>query len=572
MYLLEFLEKSNDIIDRILPPSKIIMIIMVSKEFRNIIEKYQIPIDFIFNNLYVSQNKNSELIVNYLENNINKFNITNLTLNCNIKLIKKILQTDILQQYKNITKIEFSDMDLYSYNNIIDTNKKILFQDDILQEKELLQLVCPKLNELNLISYNFTSIEITNIFNILSNLTSLEIFKLHCNFMNNKYIDQEIKKISYLINLKKLDLSNNYITNRGVKSLFEILPKLKNLIDLNFSYNYLHEEGAIFLIKGLSQLTKLQKLNINTNNIYYGIDYLSDTISNLTLLNSLNLNSNNLGLNATEHLCRGLLHLTNLTKLDFGHNYIRVKGVKNFIKVLQNLNLLISLDLSYNYLETEGIKILSKEMSHLTQLQKLNISSNIISFEGVTSLIEVLQKLENLIDLNISHNLLEPNGIKILVKGIFYLKQLNKLDISCNYIRYEGLSYLVDVLKERCTLLTDLNLSGNEIGIYKSLSEVLNICNKLQLKKLYLNNNNFGYNFGSYKTNTKIDLDINTSVKYLDISFNYSEILQILSLIEIVENYKSLSNIKLSNSYFKFKKDCINTIKEFKTKLKIDIV
>jgi hypothetical protein len=65
---------------------------------------------------------------------------------------------------------------------------------------------------------------------------------------------------------------------------------------------------------------------------------------------------------------------------------------------------------------------------------------------------------------------------------------------------------------------------------------------------------------------------MNTSLEYLDISFNYSEILQILSLTEIVEYYKSLSNIKLSNSYFKFKKDTINTIKEFQTKLKIDIV
>jgi Ran GTPase-activating protein (RanGAP) involved in mRNA processing and transport len=205
-------------------------------------------------------------------------------------------------------------------------------------------------------------------------------------------------------------------------------------------------------------------------------------------------------------------------------------------------------------------------MIHLTRLKELDFSSNIISFEGVNSLIKVLQKLENLIDLNISHNLLEPNGIKNLVKGIYFLTKLNKLNISCNLIRFEGLKYLVDVLKERCTLLTDLNLSGNEIGIYKSLPEVLNICNKLQLKKLYLNYNNFG----SYKTSAKIDLDINTSLEYLDISFNYSEILQILSLDEIMQYYKSLSNIKLSNSYFKL--DSINTIEDFQTKLKIDIV
>ena len=190
MYLLEFLEKSSDFINKILPPNKIIMLTLVSKEFRNIIEKYQLPIDFIFNNLCVCNNiahnkKNSELIVNYLKNNIDKLNITNLTLNCNIKFIKKLLQTDILQQYKNITKIKFSDIDLNTYSSCISIYGEQPFQADILQEKELLQLVCPKLNELHLTSYEFTSIEITNIFNILSNLTSLENLKLRCNFMNN---------------------------------------------------------------------------------------------------------------------------------------------------------------------------------------------------------------------------------------------------------------------------------------------------------------------------------------------------------------------------------------------------
>lgn len=483
MNLLEFLEKSTDILPKILTSSKIIILNMVSKKIKYIIEKNKLPVKFIFNNLYVAHyNKKSELIVKYLENNINKLNITNFTLNnCNIELIKELFQNNILQQYKNIVKFKFCNIEIIETKNRIN-NINILCEG-------LLQF--PKLIELNLSNNFFEQIEIKNILNIVKKLRSLEILNLYGNNINNERINKGMKKLSstliHLTNLKELNLSTNYIKSNGIESLTEVLPKLIQL-------------------------------------------------------KSLNLSNNNLSQNGIKIICKGLIYLTNLNKLHLGRNYIKSEGVKSLIEVLPNLKMLINLNLSYNYFEPEGIDILANSLIHLTQLEKLNMHCNIIKFEGIESIVKILLNLTRLKSLNISHNLLGLDGINFLVKGISYLKQLNKLDISSNYIKSEGACDLIKVLSNSCTSITDLNLNNNQIGRDKSIFEVLNKCSVLKLKKL-----NLGYNnFGLYIVNNIIISNINTSLKYLDLSFNRFELFEILKLLEILKDNKTLYNLNLS--------------------------
>jgi Ran GTPase-activating protein (RanGAP) involved in mRNA processing and transport len=568
MDFFEFLEKSCDILPKILLPDTIMTLMKVSSKFRNIIEKYHLPVSFIFNNLCVcAAHKNkSEQIVKYLKNNINKLNITNFILNnCSIKLIEELLQTNILQQYKNITKIELCDIELeknidtvyfgdctvYKGNTRVSRNCKIDNTNIIL--KGLLQLVCPKLIELNLRRNRnkFGIIEIKNIFNILSDLRSLEILNLYSN-----NIDRGVEELScsllYLTNLKKLNLGMNNIRLEGIESITEVLPKLTQLNSLNLNGNNLAQYGSESLSKGLIYVTNLNKLNLGSNNIKSnGVKYITQILPKLNSLTNFNFSYNYLETEGFEILGKGLLHLTRLKKLDISGNIITLETVDSLIEILQKLTQLNNLNLSYNYLKSEGIKKLVKGISCLTKLNKLDIGSNYIKSEGFNYLVEVLKdSCTSLTDLNLSNNeIRQYKSLSELLNQCNKL-QLKKLDISNNFIRIEGFDYLIEVLKESCTLLTELDMSNNQIGQYKSLPEVLNICNKLQLKKLKLGYNNFGL----YSVNTTIELDINLSLQYLDIRGD--DLNAFKSLSEIMQYYKSLSKIKIS--YYHLQQDEID--------------
>jgi Ran GTPase-activating protein (RanGAP) involved in mRNA processing and transport len=437
MHIYDFLEESSDILPKILVPSKITTLLRVSHKFRHIIEKYQIPGDFVSTNRFYRIKNKSIKIIEYLNKN-KKINFTNIILNfSNIELIKELFQNNIFQQYKNITKFEFC--------NITDGKSRINNINTLCEG--LLQF--PKLNKFELRSNQFEPIENEKIFNTLSKLTSLEILDLYENNIDNKY--------------KKS-------TDRGA-----------------------------------------------------------------------------------ERLSNTLLFLTNLKELNLGMNcigFINLEGIEEVTKALPNLKSLLHLNISSNFFEEEGYKIIMKGILHLTQLKGLDISTNYVR-SGIKSLINILPNLKSLSYLNISNNSLKSEGIEIFTKGLPYLKNLKILNISTNYIGTTQFYYLINVLYNNCSLLIDLNLSNNNIGRNTNIFEILNVCNVLKLKCLNLSRNNIGLYIDSTQDSTEVStnelLNINTSLKYLDLRLNCVELLEISRIPEIKKKYKSLSNIKLPN-------------------------
>lgn len=375
MDFIEFLEKSNDILPKLIPSSETIRLMMVSKKFKDIIERYKPPA--IFTMYYFNNKKKSEEFVKYLDKNKNILNFVNFTWHyINVESLKELFEKNILPQYKNITKFDFCNIEL-DYCELIDDD-----DDDDITRINIINILCegllkfPKLIELNLSNNQFEPIETNNILNMISNLTLLESLHLYDNNINDINVYQEVENLtdalpsalSRLTNLRELDLGRNYIGYmglEGVTSFTKILPNLKSLIYLNISNNRLFEDRSKILIKGLSYLTNLKILDISSNyigskNFYYLIDVLHKNCNSLI---DLNLSNNDIGRGKKLFEILNVCNKLKLKYLDINNNNIR-----SYIDVDVYLDLNINTSLEYLNLRLNCYRLL--EISKIPEIME----------------------------------------------------------------------------------------------------------------------------------------------------------------------------------------------------------
>lgn len=392
MDFLEFLEKSNDILPKLIPSSETIRLMIVSKKFKDIIERYKPPANFTM--YYFNYKKKSEEFVKYLDKNKNILNFVNFTWHyINVESLKELFEKNILPQYKNITKFEFFNIEL-DYCELIDEDDDD--NDDINNTRiNIINILCDgllkfsKLIELNLSNNHFEPIENNNILNMISKLTLLKSLNLYDNNINDINLNKEVKNLTYMLpnallcltNLRELNLGRNYIGYmdvEGVKSFIKILPNLKSLIYLNISNNNFCEDGIKILIKGLSYLTNLKILDISSNYIgskifYYLVDVLYNNCNSLI---DLNISKNDIGRGKKLFEILNVCNTLQLQYLDISDNnigsYIDIdisnNNIGSYIDVDINIDLNINTSLEYLNLRLNCYKLL--EISKIPEIIK----------------------------------------------------------------------------------------------------------------------------------------------------------------------------------------------------------
>jgi Ran GTPase-activating protein (RanGAP) involved in mRNA processing and transport len=166
---------------------------------------------------------------------------------------------------------------------------------------------------------DLTTIDITNVFNALSNSNPLNIRKLflsNCNIgkatlndaetpitcenikvINDNQIDNNFfKMFENMPHLIMIDLSNNKIGDTIVKQLAEAITYHNfnlNLISLNLSGNLIGDKGAIELSKAFLYARNIEKIDLSDNLICVeGAHYLAESLSKLQNIIYFNINDN----------------------------------------------------------------------------------------------------------------------------------------------------------------------------------------------------------------------------------------------------------------------------------------
>lgn len=130
-----------------------------------------------------------------------------------------------------------------------------------------------------------------------------------------------------------------------------------------------------------------------------------------------------------------------------------------------------------------GISALSEAFTHNKNLQIINLNDNTITAKGAEAIAAALPNLQNLKHINFGDCLLRSKGVMFLAHALkdSHIK-LEELILGYNEIRKEGGVEVISALVNKINLKT-LNLDGNQFGtngkgeIEKKLKEIGNYIN-----------------------------------------------------------------------------------------------
>ena len=165
-----------------------------------------------------------------------------------------------------------------------------------------------------------------------------------------------------------------------------------------------------------------------------------------------------------KHLSEVLKQNNSITELNIAGNEIEDEGMKCLIDLLELNNSLATLDISETIVPIESFCIMLEKNK---TLESLYLSKNYIEMEPVSDEIKAIAHLVSLntplTNLDLSHNKLGNEGIKLLSEAVKNNHTLEKLNLSNIGMESEGMGYLSELKDNKS--ITDLNISGNKIGI-----------------------------------------------------------------------------------------------------------
>lgn len=288
------------------PAERTIMLRMISKRFREAIDKIRPPAIVCFRNI----------------------GLWNILHNCTLD---EKLQFTISQLITLSTKCSITTLELDFC--------KIKFRI-----KELIKVL--NMSELKKLSF------INNVFNN----DELETILI------------ELEQSSVITLINYINLSYNYINCHGVKHLAEKLIQCKALTHLDLSYNNILANGAISLAKMLPQCTALTLLKLDNNNISNGVNKLAETLPLCRGIEHIDLSNNYINRNGAKHLAKALPECAVLAHFDISYNCIGIVGAINFSRVLKRCTSLTYLNLNNTGITSASIDILEEVLRFLPNL------------------------------------------------------------------------------------------------------------------------------------------------------------------------------------------------------------
>jgi Ran GTPase-activating protein (RanGAP) involved in mRNA processing and transport len=430
-----------------------------------------------------------------------------------------------------------------------------------------------------------------------------------------------------------LYLSLNNIGSKGAIALTQALEKNPTITELNFGWNSIGKDGAKALADMLKENETITTLNLSGNEIGKdGVIALAEALEKNKTIKTLNLSNSRLGIDGAKALAQALENNPTITKLDLKNNNIGKDGAEELAKALKENKTLTELDLSDNNIGKDGAKELAEALEKNKTITKLNLSLNNIGKDGAKKLAEALEKNKTITELdlrwnsitssqiielgeacanrnddqdktiatNIKFTYLPDDHLFKLISGQFtgdsidlsYVSNLSLGELSLGYFQK-----VINALKEN-TKITELNLSGNNIGDKeaKALADMLKENTKItklnllksnlgkdgaeeladmlkenkKIKTLNLSNSNLG------KDGAKALADMlkeNKTLTELDLSLNNIGDKGAEELAKALKENTTLTTLKLSDNNIgdKGAKVLAEALKENKTLTKLDL-
>ncbi|XP_058805547.1 ran GTPase-activating protein 1 [Phymastichus coffea] len=307
--------------------------------------------------------------------------------------------------------------------------------------------------------------------------------------LNTEEDAQEVNEaIEKCNDMEYLDLEGNTVGPDAAKSISKAIEKngskLKRALWKDMFTGRNKDEIPVALEhfgRGLCiAKTQLVELDLSDNAFGpIGVEGLASLLSSSPCytLQELRLNNNGLGIRGGQMVSKALLDCYTNSLRDSSKPF----GLKVFIA-------------GRNRLENEGAIALSKVFEKLTTLEEVVMPQNGIYHVGISALAKGLSWNPGLRILNLNDNTVGPKGAQALADVLQNFSCLEKLNLGDCLLKTKGAIVLADALgvQGNHPLLTELNLSYNEIK-FRAVSSIASaMSDKNQLTNLSLDGNAFG--------------------------------------------------------------------------------
>ncbi|XP_037052320.1 ran GTPase-activating protein [Bradysia coprophila] len=145
-----------------------------------------------------------------------------------------------------------------------------------------------------------------------------------------------------------------------------------------------------------------------------------------------------------------------------------------------------------NRLENDGAKALAKIFGVIQTLEEVAMPQNGIYHPGITALSDAFKLNPDLRILNLNDNTITAKGAKPLADAMELMEKLEDVNLGDCLLKTAGAIYIAEALQEGHQHLEVLNLGFNEIGPDGGLAIAASLENKLHIKDVQLNGNQFG--------------------------------------------------------------------------------
>ncbi|XP_072892333.1 NACHT, LRR and PYD domains-containing protein 3-like isoform X2 [Hemitrygon akajei] len=289
--------------------------------------------------------------------------------------------------------------------------------------------------------------------------------------------------------IKHLDLWNCHIQCEGIQRLG---PGLHKCQELRLGENDLGDSGVKLVSAALRnpecKILKLSLIKVGLTDS--GAEDLASDLSTNPSLTELDLSHNKLGDSGVKLVSAALRNPEyKIQKLGLSDVGLTDSGAEDLASALSTIPSLTELDLSVNKLGDSGVKLVSAALRNPEcKIQKLGLRGVGLTDSGAKDLASALSTIPSLTDLYLSDNKLGDSGVKLVSVALRNPEcKIQKLWLRCIGFTHSGVEDLVSALSTN-PLLTELNLSGNELGDsgVKLVSEALRNP-EYKIQKLVLN-------------------------------------------------------------------------------------
>lgn len=296
-----------------------------------------------------------------------------------------------------------------------------------------------------------------------------------------KQVTEEIEKCS---NLQYLNLEGNTLgvdASKEIAKSLEKRPEFRRAIWKDMFTGRMKTEipkALQYLGDGLVTAgARLTELDLSDNAFGpIGVEGLASLLrsSSCYALEELRLNNNGLGISGGKLLASALTDCYKCSKQQG-----KCLALKVFIA-------------GRNRLENEGAKALAEVFKLLGTLEEIAMPQNGIYHIGISALSKAFSVNKNLQIINLNDNTIGAKGAEAIASAIGSNQSLKEINLGDCLLKTKGALLLSDALKDSHENLEEINFGFNEINKHGGLELVDAIANKIKLKNLILDGNQFG--------------------------------------------------------------------------------